>query len=62
MMYKENWLYKSGYNLYTLEVKQKNSACEKMLFDSSYLVGWPIDSSNSVIYKISVLNLMDRTV
>jgi len=51
MPYKENWLYKTSYNSYTVEDKKRNSACERMLFDSTYLVSGRIDCSSYVILK-----------
>jgi len=52
MTYKENWLYKT---------LQDNSVRERMLFDSTQLVGWPIPLV-LLFKKKSVLKLMDRTV
>jgi hypothetical protein len=31
------------------KINKRNSVCERMLFDSTYLVGWPIDRSSSFI-------------
>jgi len=44
------------------KIYKRNSVCESMLVDSTWLVGWPIDRSSSVVKKKSVLKLMDRTV
>jgi hypothetical protein len=35
MTYKENWLYKTRYNSYTVEGKQTKLGCERMLVDST---------------------------
>ena len=48
MTYKENWTYKTSYNLYTAEDKQKKLGAWSDV-GWQYLVGWPIDRSSSVI-------------
>jgi len=48
MTYKETWLYKTGYNSYTVKDKQtKLSVWTDVGWQ--YLEGWLIDPSNSVI-------------
>ena len=46
--YKENWLYKPSYKSYTVEDKQTKLGVWTDV-DWWYLMGWPIDRSNSVI-------------
>jgi hypothetical protein len=33
------------------KINKRNSVCERMLIDSTYVVGWPIDRPSSIIKK-----------